>query len=91
MFVTILSTEERWETDALMMAEAGIKIVRIAEFAWAQMEPEAGRYEWSWLERDSILLNFTGYPDCERRWLLGPNFHSPPSRPLDRYSNDAIS
>ena len=27
--------EERWETDALMMVEAGIEIVRVAEFALA--------------------------------------------------------
>ncbi len=65
--------EERWETDAQMMAEAGIKIVRIAEFAWAQIEPEAGRYEWSWLDRAINLLGEAGL-----RVMLGTPTAAPP-------------
>ena len=34
-----------------MMREAGIEIVRIAEFAWTKMEPEEGVFEWNWLDR----------------------------------------
>jgi beta-galactosidase len=43
--------EERWETDARLMNTAGLKIVRLAEFAWQKMEPEAGRYDFAWLDR----------------------------------------
>ncbi|GAB7525187.1 beta-galactosidase [Paraburkholderia sp. 2C] len=41
---------EKWESDARRMAGLGIRRVRIAEFAWSRMEPEAGRYEWEWLD-----------------------------------------
>lgn len=43
--------EERWATDAAMMREAGLSIVRVAEFAWAKMEPADSRYDWDWLDR----------------------------------------
>lgn len=43
--------EARWATDARLMREAGLDIVRIGEFAWAQMEPEEGRFDWGWLDR----------------------------------------
>ena len=35
--------EERWATDAALMAEAGFNVVRLAEFAWGLLEPEADR------------------------------------------------
>lgn len=41
--------EERWEEDARLMQEAGFNTVRLAEFAWAKMEPEEGRFEFDWL------------------------------------------
>ncbi len=65
--------EKRWESDALMMVEAGIEIVRIAEFAWAQIEPEAGRYQWSWLDRAINLLGKAGL-----RVMLGTPTAAPP-------------
>lgn len=43
--------EERWPVDAKMMAEGGLSIVRIGEFAWAQMEPSEGVFTWDWLDR----------------------------------------
>jgi beta-galactosidase len=43
--------EERWPIDARMMAEAGISIVRIAEFAWSKMEPADGQFNWQWLDQ----------------------------------------
>ena len=33
---------ERWQTDARMMREMGITIVRMAEFSWAKWEPREG-------------------------------------------------
>lgn len=32
--------KERWETDARLMKDMGIQIVRMAEFAWQALEPE---------------------------------------------------
>jgi beta-galactosidase len=41
---------DRWETDAKQMAEAGIEYVRMAEFSWAVLEPERGRFDFAWLD-----------------------------------------
>ena len=43
-------SSERWQLDAQQMRAAGISIVRIAEFAWSQMEPQQGTYNWNWLD-----------------------------------------
>jgi beta-galactosidase len=43
--------ESLWEEDARMMAEVGFTNVRIAEFAWALMEPAEGRFDFFWLHR----------------------------------------
>jgi beta-galactosidase len=48
--------QERWETDARMMQEAGISVARLAEFAWSRMEPALGRPELDWLDRAMDLL-----------------------------------
>ena len=52
--------EDRWPTDAAMMREAGITRVRIAEFAWSRIEPEPGRFDWSWLDRAVEILAAEG-------------------------------
>ncbi len=46
---------ERWETDAKLMKEAGFNIVRLAEFAWIDMEPREGQFDFAWLD-DAIKL-----------------------------------
>lgn len=46
---------ERWETDARLMKEAGFNTVRLAEFAWIDMEPAEGQFEFGWLD-DAIKL-----------------------------------
>ena len=43
--------ESRWEADLTLMQQAGIHVVRLAEFAWSRMEPEEGRYDFDWLDR----------------------------------------
>ena len=43
--------ENSWEEDSRMMAEAGFTNVRIAEFAWALMEPSEGKFDFAWLRR----------------------------------------
>lgn len=39
-----------WVKDADAMAQAGVTTVRMAEFAWSLLEPEEGRYDFSWLD-----------------------------------------
>jgi beta-galactosidase len=46
---------ERWEIDARLMAEAGIAVVRVGEFAWAKLEPRPGEFELEWLD-DAIAI-----------------------------------
>ncbi len=47
---------ERWGYDARLMAEAGFNVVRLAELAWALMEPEPDRYDFGWLDEVIALL-----------------------------------
>ncbi|MFW6252742.1 MAG: beta-galactosidase [bacterium] len=68
---------ERWETDFRLMSDAGIQAVRMAEFAWCRLEPEADRFEFSWLDDvvelaaqhgiQSILCTPTAAPPA---WLV---------------------
>src|SRR3974390_2481890 len=48
--------EKLWQQDAAMMAEFGITNVRIAEFAWALMEPQEGKFDLAWLNRAVKIL-----------------------------------
>src|SRR6516225_4462182 len=52
--------EGPWEEDARMMEAAGINFVRLAEFAWAKMEPSEAKYDFSWLDSALKVLNAHG-------------------------------
>jgi len=43
--------ESRWDADLDLMQKAGIRMVRVGEFAWAKMEPAEGQYDLDWLDR----------------------------------------
>jgi beta-galactosidase len=49
-----------WEEDARLMREAGVNLVTLAVFAWAKLEPEAGRYDFTWLDRVIDILYSQG-------------------------------
>lgn len=65
--------EERWSKDARLMAEAGFNVVRLAEFAWSQMELREGRYYFEWLDRVIEILDSRGM-----EVVLGTPTASPP-------------
>lgn len=46
-----------WEEDANRMQKAGVKLVRMGEFAWSRLEAEEGKYTFAWL--DEAIANFT--------------------------------
>ncbi len=46
-----IETPEIWEEDLRLMHLAGINEVSLGIFAWAMLEPEEGRFEFSWLDR----------------------------------------
>jgi len=52
--------EERWATDATWMAELGLGLVRVGEFAWSAYEPARGRFEFGWLDRAIETLAAAG-------------------------------
>jgi len=43
-------SKERWKVDIELMKSLGIKFVRLAEFAWHELEPEEGKYNFEWLD-----------------------------------------
>ena len=51
---------ERWDTDAQLMKDAGLTIVRLAEFAWSRIEREPGRIDFAWLDDALGILNSNG-------------------------------
>ena len=79
----------RWETDARMMREMGIQVVRMAEFSWFRMEPEEGHFCFDWLEEAIDVLAREGI-----RTILGTPTAAPPAwiceknpeiQPIDRW------
>lgn len=59
-----------WEQDADRMKEAGVRIVRMAEFAWSHLEPRENEYCFAWLDKAIALFAereievFLGTPTC---------------------------
>ena len=43
--------EELWAEDLDRMKEAGISVVRIAEFAWNKIEPEEGKFQFDFFDK----------------------------------------
>ena len=50
----------QWERDLKKMSEMGIKFTHFAEFAWAMIEPEEGKYDFEWLDRAVSLADKYG-------------------------------
>ena len=50
----------RWQVDAKLMQEAEFNVVRLAEFAWIDMEPTEGRFEFGWLDDALAILEKHG-------------------------------
>ena len=58
-----------WERDVRLMKEAGLNIVRLAEFAWSQIERTEGQF------------SLSGSMRC---WIFWPSTDSKPSCALPR-------
>ncbi len=47
--------ESQWARDIANIKKLGLEFVHMGEFAWAFMEPEEGRYDFQWLEKNVRL------------------------------------
>lgn len=74
--------KEELEKDIRSMLDLGINVVRIAEFAWTYMEPEEGRYDFSWLHRVVSCLTKSGIAV-----ILGTPTATPPAWLATKYSD----
>ncbi|MCS6774741.1 MAG: beta-galactosidase [Anaerolineae bacterium] len=72
--------ESRWAEDLQLMREVGLTVVRLGEFAWADLEPEEGRFNLDWLERAVALAAAHGLA-C----VLGTPTAAPPAWLTQRY------
>lgn len=66
--------KSRWATDAKMMREMGIQVVRMAEFSWAKWEPREGEFHFEELDEAIEILANEGI-DC----ILGTPSAAPPA------------
>jgi beta-galactosidase len=71
---------ERWRVDAELMAEAGLALVRVGEFAWAPLEPEEGRFDFDWLDEALSILAEAGLD-----LVLGTPTAAPPVWLVERH------
>ena len=62
------------------MVALGLRQVRIGEFSWSRIEPEAGRFEWGWLDRAIETLG-----DAGLGIMLGTPTATPPKWLVDTY------
>jgi beta-galactosidase len=69
-----------WIEDARLMDEMGVNVVRLAEFAWAKLEPEKDRFEFAWLDGVIALMAQHGI-----RVVLGTPTAAPPKWLVERY------
>ena len=65
---------ERWETDAKMMRELGLDVVRMGEFSWFKMEPRENRFDFAWLDEAIAVLARHGI-----KTILGTPTAAPPA------------
>ncbi len=72
--------KERWPDDIRLMREAGLTVVRMAEFAWSSMEAGAGKFNFDWLERAIDLLAVEGIAT-----VLGTPTAAPPAWLVQKY------
>lgn len=72
--------EDWWESDAKRMAEVGIKVVRIGEFAWSRLEPVPGDLQLDWMIRAMDVLGRHGL-----KVIVGTPTATPPRWMIDKH------
>ena len=72
--------ETDWAADLDLMVTAHVTFVRMAEFAWAELEPREGVYDFAWLDRAIALAKARGI-----RVVLGTPTAAPPAWLTTKY------
>ena len=72
--------EDRVAEDIRLMQEAGMNVMRVAEFAWSSMEPEEGCYTFDWLRSVVERLGAAGIGT-----IMGTPTATPPAWLSERY------
>jgi beta-galactosidase len=72
--------EDRWQMDAALMAEAGISLVRVGEFAWARLQPSEAQLDLEWLDAALDVLAEAGLGI-----VLGTPTAAPPAWLVERH------
>jgi len=52
--------ESQWARDMANMRKMGMEFVHMGEFAWSFLEPEEGKYQFDWLEKNVALAAQNG-------------------------------
>ena len=73
-----------WKSDIDLMKKTGVKIVRLAEFAWSRLEPLEGIYDFQWLDEAIELFTKNSI-----KVVLGTPTSTPPLWLYEKYP-DAI-
>ncbi len=71
---------ERWDVDAKLMKEAGFNLIRVAEFAWAKLEPSEGHWDFSWLDEALDVFYKQGI-----QVVMGTPTATPPKWLMDKH------
>lgn len=71
---------ERWQIDAAQMADAGISVIRIGEFAWSRLETARDEFNFDWLDDAIETLASHGH-----QLILGTPTATPPKWLIDQY------
>src|SRR5215213_8843206 len=73
---------EQWERDFANMEKMGFEFVHMAEFAWAFMEPEEGKFDFEWLDTAVTLA-----ARHNLRVILCTPTPTPPAWMYEKYPN----
>jgi beta-galactosidase len=69
-----------WQADADAMRDAGITVVRLAEFAWSRLEPREGQFDFDWLDRAIAI-----FAQHDIRVVLGTPTATPPNWLVEKH------
>jgi beta-galactosidase len=65
-------TPDMWDEDVRLMRECGVTVVRVGIFAWAQVEPRPGAFEFDWVDEVMDRLADAGIDVCLATMTASP-------------------